>query len=479
MRDPGLPVKLGACSNGEVPPTRPGPVVREAVRRATEDCIDTARRIGMDRRRFLRTAMGSAVTLLALDACSSESGGTGGSFSVPSSATTEPDVALDALGGEEIVVDVQTHLLEYDRSVPLGKGFFGSGFPQAQCGDDDPRDCFTAERWHDLVFEKSDTRLAVLSAIPVVGDVDPLSIEVMEGARKRVADACELQGGSDSSVLIQGHAVPNVGDFAAARERMLEIAEAHEISAWKVYTHAGPGFRLDDADADGLPVGQAFLDTVRDSGVPIVAVHKGLSGNDRWASPADIGPAAAANPDIDFLVYHSGYESGEGSIDERPDEGINRLLASVRDAGIGPGANVYAELGSTWRRAMSDVDDAAHVLGKLLLAFGEDRILWGTDSLWYGSPQDQIQAFRAFQISDEYQDRFGYPALTDEIKAKILGRNALALHGIDPADVGCATTREEREDARMSGQPDRLLGPSSVEEARRLFRSEHPWFFRA
>lgn len=418
--------------------------------------------------------MGSAVTLLALDACSRESGGEGGSFAVPSSATTEPEVAIDVLGGDEIVVDVQTHLLEYDRSIPLGNGFFGSGFPQAECGEGDPRDCFTTERWRDLVFDKSDTRLAVLSAIPVVGDVDPLSIEVMEDARRKVEEVCD-----DSSVLVQGHAVPNVGDFAAARERMLQMSEEHDLAAWKVYTHAGPGFRLDDADPEGLPVGQSFLDTVRDSGVPIVAVHKGLSGNDKWASPSDIGPAAAANPDIDFLVYHSGYESREGSVDERPGEGINRLIDSLSAVGIGRGDNVYAELGSTWRRAMSDVDEAADVLGKLLLAVGEDRILWGTDSLWYGSPQDQIQAFRAFQISEEYQERFGYPALTDEVKAKILGGNALALHGIDAAEIGCVTTREAREDARMHGEPDRLLGPDSVEQARALFRSEHPWFFRA
>lgn len=472
MHDPGLPVKLGACSNGEVPPTRPGPVVREAVRRATVECAETARRIGMDRRRFLRTAMGSAVTLLALDACSRESGGTGGAFSVPSSATSEPDVAVDALGGDEIVVDVQTHLLEYDRSSPLGDGYFGSGFPQSACGEEDPRACFTTEKWQDLVFDKSDTRLAVLSAIPVVGDVDPLSIDVMEEARRRVEEVCD-----DARVLIQGHAVPNIGDFAAARDRMLEVAESHELSAWKVYTHAGPGFRLDDGDPDGAQVGAAFLDAVRATDVPVVAVHKGLSGNDKWASPVDVGPAAAANPDLTFLVYHSGYESGEGPADERPDEGVNRLLGSVRDAGIGPGGNVYAELGSTWRQAMTDVDDAAHLLGKLLTTLGPERILWGTDSLWYGSPQDQIQAFRRFQISDEFQDRFGYPALTDEIKARILGGNALELHGIDAADIACTTTREDREDARVHGAPDRLLGPGSVEQARRLFASEHPWFF--
>ena len=73
---------------------------------------------------------------------------------------------------------------------------------------------------------------------------------------------------------------------------------------------------------------------------------------------------------------------------------------------------------------MGRPDEAAHVIGKLLATFGEDRILWGTDCIWFGSPQDQIQAFRAFEITPEYQDKFGYPALTAEIKRKIFGLNA-------------------------------------------------------
>ncbi len=69
-------------------------------------------------------------------------------------------------------------------------------------------------------------------------------------------------------------------------------------------------------------------------------------------------------------------------------------------SGIKPNSNVYAELGSTWRfLSMRDPDSAAHGLGKLFKHVGEDNVLWGTDSIWYGSPQDQIQAFRTFQIS--------------------------------------------------------------------------------
>jgi hypothetical protein len=67
---------------------------------------------------------------------------------------------------------------------------------------------------------------------------------------------------------------------------------------------------------------------------------------------------------------------------------------------------------------------------------GEDRVLWGTDCIWFGSPQDQIQAFRAFEISPEFQQKFGYPALTAERKAKILGRNGAAVYGLDATRLG-------------------------------------------
>jgi len=124
-----------------------------------------------------------------------------------------------------------------------------------------------------------------------------------------------------------------------------------------------------------------------------------------------------AHPDLNFVVYHSGYEATNTEGPFRDDgKGVDRLVKSVRDAGVRPGSNVYAELGSTWKSVMGDPDQAAHVLGKLLVAFGENNILWGTDSIWYGSPQDQIQAMRAFEISAEAQERFGYPALTDATK---------------------------------------------------------------
>jgi hypothetical protein len=74
-------------------------------------------------------------------------------------------------------------------------------------------------------------------------------------------------------------------------------------------------------------------------------------------------------------------------------------------------------------------------MGKLLTHVGENNVLWGTDSIWYGSPQDQIQAFRTFQISTEYQEKYGYPEITPEIRAKVFGLNALQPYNLDLADI--------------------------------------------
>ena len=71
--------------------------------------------------------------------------------------------------------------------------------------------------------------------------------------------------------------------------------------------------------------------------------------------------------------------------------------AALPTRGIGPRANVYAELGTTWFLMLRRPVEAAHVLGKLLVALGPERIVWGTDCAWYGSPQPLIDAFRAFR----------------------------------------------------------------------------------
>jgi len=113
------------------------------------------------------------------------------------------------------------------------------------------------------------------------------------------------------------------------------------------------------------------------------------------------------------------------------------------------------------------------VLGKLLLAVGEDNLLWGTDSIFYGSPQGQIDALRAFQIPVSLREQYGYPELTRGVKAKILGWNAANLYQIDPITEPVGFTVDELEAARVEHPvPNMTWGPSTTEEVR-AFRLHH------
>jgi hypothetical protein len=74
-----------------------------------------------------------------------------------------------------------------------------------------------------------------------------------------------------------------------------------------------------------------------------------------------------------------------------------------------------------------------HMLGQMIATAGADHVLWGTDSIWYGSPQWQIEAMRRFEIPAELIDKHGYAPLTRAVKERIFGLNAAQVFGVDVA----------------------------------------------
>jgi uncharacterized protein len=485
--DPGLPIEFGPCSNGEYDPEPVlPPVLRETIHRAHADSEDDARRLGMSRREFLLSVCGAAATFLALDACTREahradpsatSATPGGSYSIPTDAPTEPGSAFDALGGEDFVFDIQGHLLEYHLNPVLNGQQFWEAFPQKGCGEDDPRVCYSIDHFLELMFLRSDTNMLVLSALPIFPEGSPLSADIMDLTRRTAEGLCR-----DDRVLLHGQALPNVGRPEAALEAMEHTARSHPLVAWKTFTHfpdafVGDGNRwwLDDHDPGERQVGERFIRKAVEIGLPTICIHKGLSNGSPFGSPEDVGPAARRHPDANFVIYHSGFETNvvEGPYTPATGHlGVNRLIASMKRAGIGANQNVYAEIGSSWWFLMRYPTQAAHFLGKLLRYVGEDNVLWGTDCLFYGSPQPLIQALRAFQISDELQERYGYPKLTKELKAKILGLNGAKLYEVEPNTSACTFTRAELEKIRRQ-LPGRngALGPSTAAEVQ-AFRDD-------
>ena len=475
--DPGLPIAFGQCSNGEYEPERVTPIRREMERTARADADEAISRTGLSRREFLRSASAVAVSLAAIDNTLARALGLQPGIWYPFDPVSRHDAeaAREALGPREFVFDVQGHLLEYDLDPSTrGDWFWGRNFPQARCEEeDDPRACFATNHFLEEIFIRSDTTMAALSGLPILPEGSPLSPEVMEDTVQMVK---ALSG--DDRILVNALALPQVAPAESVFQEMHRTVAENTISGWKTFTHFPTGINwwLDDHDPDLPQVGNLFLDEVARSGAPVLFVHKGLSDRARYGSPEDIGPAARAHPDVKFVVYHSAFEVAhlEGPFTaETAHVGVNRLVDSVQKAGIGPGENVYAEIGSTWWHLLRRPDEAAHVLGKLLVAFGENNVLWGTDSIFYGSPQGQIDALRAFQIPVALREQYGYPELTRGIKAKILGWNATGLYGVDPITAPILFTAADLEAARIEHPvPTMTWGPSTTEEVRQ-FRLHH------
>jgi predicted TIM-barrel fold metal-dependent hydrolase len=412
-----LPIKLDTTSNGEFMPVPLSAANRAANRLAQSLATENARRLGLSRRRFLISSCGAASTLLAFN----EAHGThGGFYDISRESALEEQLARAQTGPakDELVFDVQGHFID----TPRGDKPLTSGNPKNH------------EAFIKDVFMDSDTDLMVLSFVPSSRENEPVTIQAADAVRRIVE---RLEG--THRLLLHGRVNPNQpGDL----EGMDELAQKWGVSAWKTYTQYGPGgkgYFLSDE------IGTRFIERARRLGVKVICVHKGLPFGARsyeHSQCSDIGVVAKRFPDVKFLIYHSGFVS---TVKEGPygqQDGIDTLIRSLQENNVPPGSNVYAELGSTWRFLMRDPEQAAHALGKLIKYCGEDNVLWGTDSIWYGSPQDQIVAFRAFQISPQLREKHGYAEITPAVRAKIFGRNGAAVYGLSAAELKKYTERD-------------------------------------
>jgi predicted TIM-barrel fold metal-dependent hydrolase len=414
---------------------------------------------------FAESRRGIATGLLSVNRANGEK-----FYDVPDEASLDREAADESLGGDELIIDVQTHYIadrparEFNRQLiqtlfPLYGPDWWDGLP--------PEAALDFVDYLRCVYLESDTAVAVLSSAPGVSDQRMLFNHEMAGTRLLL----ERLGAQDRML---NHAVihPNLdGEL----ETMAEVVDRIGPVGWKVYTMGATtaddfekikGWYLDD------DLGVQFLESVRASGVKTVCAHKGLSGLADTGSPRDFGPAASMFPDINFIAYHSGFEPGEGEPTDETREGpyeeatahigVNRLVHSLVESGIAPNSNAYAELGTTWYCLVKRPVEAAHVLGKLLNAVGHDNVLWGTDAIWYGPTQAAVDTFRAFQIPTWMQEQYGYPELTPELKAKILGLNAAKVYGIDVDVARSNMGRDDMAWARAAIEEYRAKGTPSI-----------------
>jgi predicted TIM-barrel fold metal-dependent hydrolase len=236
-----------------------------------------------------------------------------------------------------------------------------------------------------------------------------------------------------------------------------------------------------------MAVGIPFIEKARQTGVKTFCCHKGMPAplfNADHCSPRDIGPVAKMYPDTNWVVYHSAFGfggsvfgGGEGAYQTGSMSGVDSLITVLKGSGIAPNQNVYAEIGGVWNQIMTDPTQAAHVIGKLLLHVGENNLLWGSDAIWTSKPQPYVDSFWNFEITPQFQMQYGYPALTQDLKRKILGLNSARLFNIDVSARRCeiqmgAMAKAQREIEGELGPlywaGGRPLGPTTRREFFRL-----------
>jgi predicted TIM-barrel fold metal-dependent hydrolase len=493
------PIHLGNKSNGEFFHEQT-PLERkmraEILRRGEEN----ARHLGMERREFMASTMGMATSLAVLnmasgcgdDAGHTDGNGNDGGYLVPKDAEVDCSLSNELVSGDEFIMDLQTHEIE-DKENWLedhpGGMYGGPGFASfivfydCEFGKDPA--CIGETAYVENIFLNADTTVAVLSGFPsnICDDAELcnalVSNQFMVEQRNKINDA------AGSQRMVQHVQVAPNDNWPKQAEMMRRIREDHGNHGWKCYPPWGPngGWRMDDPE-----VAYPFYDLARELGNPLICAHKGfpLQGFNRANSdPADVGPAAVANPDITFVIYHSAFETGQGTGAYDPDTatplGVDRLVRTIKEHDL-KGKNVYAELGSAW--ALSQTPNMAmHLIGKLVEALGEDNVVFGSECLWMGSPQPQIERLRTLTISEEFQTMYGYPEMTDSLRRKIMGLNAAKIYGIDPTATRCKldtgklaqlkrTMDGELGKRRWAFMPQQ--GPSTRREFMNLQRLRHP-----
>jgi hypothetical protein len=376
---------------------------------------DMAGKAEIDRRHFFKSALGFTGAMLAVNQV------TGMRFFDVKDAEAQEFAALEEMqetlrGKTGYVIDMHTHIctrkdgyIEGVNTTKQGMWFVNllDGLGQAFGMENGTAD-MNVENYGKMILEGSETEIGVFNPFGFredYGGKDMVPIEEQAEVKKRWPDR---------TIMLGGGLTPNQG-MTVTLERLEMFVQDYNISGLKLYTFDSTpqkGWWFDDQER-AYPI----WEKCQKLGIKNIGCHKGIPFGQfmaRYAHPEDFDRVCDDFLDLNFIAFHSGW----------PYHGELAALKSFKPYRT----NLYSELGSTFAATVTSRPvECAHVLGTLIRDLGADYVMWGTDSLLWGNPQWQIDAFRRFQIPDELVDGHGYPHLTDEVKQKILGGNAARL----------------------------------------------------
>ncbi|MBL0923788.1 MAG: amidohydrolase family protein [Sphingomonadaceae bacterium] len=471
---PRLPLPPAIISNGEYTPPRQSRKLQMYQQLMLERASFQAPRHGVDVHNWCRTPMAMAGAFDIMNRLFSQH------FNVSETEAFDPEEAhtrRDRLS-RQFVFDDQVHFLRDDADPGYFEPLTGLielsaellGLPHAgRFGIEQ----IQFAHFLKFIYLDSDTKVALLSGAPSEG-MAMLTNDQMAAARSAVNFIA-----GDTRLLT--HAVMGPGHDGWLDEIDRVHAEL-QPDGWKGYTVGEPfspsdkRYRLDDEE-----LMYPAYDRILKAGVRNICIHKGLlpenadeimPGAEAFARVDDVGKAARDWPGLNFIIYHAAYRT----IPQPTEAELHRFETTgridwVSDLAEIPArygvSNIYADIGASFAfTVLTHPRLAAAMIGMLIKGLGRDHVLWGTDSVWYGSPQWQIEAFRRLIMPADLIERFGYPDLGHDdspLRRAILGENGARLYAVDPADyvaAGVAGTQLDRIVARYraeGGLPDNSM----------------------
>lgn len=450
------PIPTQVVSNEEFVPRPQNKQQKQWEALIAEMSDEKAKQLGMERRDFMRSSMGLATAFLASNMVY------GPHWEVDAAETLEPAATEEKFPkGEYFIIDVQTHFTD-----GVAIGFRDSEFVRNMGFDlKDDADAYSFTNFVKEIFFDSETSMAVISGVPGRETNRKHEGKEVEGRARgggilpswlmsqRKNELNGLAGGQRA--FCQGNCAPNhywdrannKPDFTALFEQMEREVKKYGIDSWKWYCHTDPGRSGDGFRMDDEQMAYPFFEKSKELGLKVFSVHKGFASQSRtlghFAHPGDLEKAAKDHPDISFIAYHSALKHGPGEPQfdkdgffdpETGDFAWHAELMKIKQRNPGMD-NVYPEIGSSFGLlSIAHPVMCQHLIGKNIQFYGSDHVIWGTDCLWWGSPQWVIDAMKRFQITDELCEKFGYQKVTKDDKAKIFGLNAAKIYGFDPSE---------------------------------------------
>ena len=425
------PVPTQIVSNEEFVPMRQTHDQRHVEYRVNQLAHVYAKKLGMSRREFLRSSGGMATAFIAMN----EIFGT--AFTVSVAEAMEASAYSERWPKNQFIFDAQTHHVRDSMPGPLmfRKITAQAGLNPELEGIDPGPDTLHRANFLKEIFFDSDTVMALMTGATIGTNPDHFALpsDEMVATRNIFNEAAGSQ-----RMLSHGLANPvSRPDYHPLEDAEYQVRE-YKIDGWKCYTgNPGALWTLDDEE-----IAYPFFEKSRELGIRNISVHKGLPLGKRsepYVHPGDIPKVARDFPDFNFIIYHSAMKHmaaaelkpGESGIGDDGYIAWTTDLCNMRRENPWM-TNVYPELGAVFGHSViTHPELCGHLLGQLIGAFGADHVIWGTDCIWWGSPQWLIEAFRRFQIPEQLQERHGYAPITDQDRELIFGRNLAGIYGVD------------------------------------------------